>query len=445
MTRISAYPHVAIDRQDAPAITIENLSKTYRIYDRPRDRLLQSFYRGRRHLFREHPALKPVSLTVRRGETVGIVGTNGSGKSTLLQLICGTLSPSSGTVTTQGRISALLELGAGFNPEFTGRENLFLNASILGLSEAETAARYEDIVRFSGLDAAHLEAPVKTYSSGMFVRLAFAVAIAVEPDILIVDEALAVGDEAFQRKCFARLRGLQEQGTAILFVSHASQTIIDLCSRAIWLDDGEVLMEGSPKDVVAAYHKLIYAPAAEQPGIRRQLAAPSASASVAAPPEEGEFPESCVSYARNGGEITEPRLLDESGMPARQLEYGKSYRLTYRICFDRDLKNLKFAMFIKTKTGIELAGTVLHARRGALTGVEAGDVVEASFTFPCRLRPGMYYCNCGVTTQVEGEDVFVHRLVDVLHFRILPEAALRGDMEPRGIVDLEIVGRIKEG
>lgn len=427
-------------------LTIEHVSKTYRIYVRPRDRLLQSFYRSRKHLFHEHEALKPVSLNVRRGETVGIVGANGSGKSTLLQIVCGTLTPTGGNVQVEGRISALLELGAGFNPEFSGRENVFLNASILGLSDADIRARYDEIVRFSGLDAAHLEAPVKTYSSGMFVRLAFAVAIAVEPDILVVDEALAVGDEAFQRKCFARIRQLQERGTAILFVSHASQTIIDLCTRAVWFDAGDLMMEGAPKDVIAAYHKLVYAPAAEQPEIRRALLEKAKEPALPLPaPVAGEedYPESCVAYACNGGEIQNPCLLDEAGTPARHLEYGKTYRLSYRVAFDRDVSNLKFAMFIKTKTGIELAGTVLHALRGSLPEAKAGEVVEANFTFPCHLRPGMYYCNCGVTTLEGGEDVFVHRLVDALHFRILPESALRGDMEPRGIVDLDIKGEVR--
>jgi len=429
------------------AVVMEDVSKTYRIYARPRDRLLQSFYRSRKHLFEEHEALKPVTLSIKRGETVGIVGANGSGKSTLLQIVCGTLTPTSGRVRIEGRISALLELGAGFNPEFTGRENVFLNASILGLREEEIRAKYEDIVQFSGLDASHLESPVKTYSSGMFVRLAFAVAIAVEPDILVVDEALAVGDEAFQRKCFARIRQLQEQGTAILFVSHASQTVIDICTRAIWFDAGDLMMEGAPKDIIAAYHKLIYAPAAEQPEIRRQILAkgkePSLPLLSASPPEQ-EFPESCVSYPRNGGEIIRPRLLDGAGEPARHLVYGKNYRLTYQVKFDQPVEALKYAMFIKTKTGIELAGTVLHAQDGALGSVNAGDLVELSFDFPCHLRPGMYYCNCGVTKTVDGEDVFVHRLVDALHFRILPEESLRGDMEPRGIVDLDIKGSARK-
>ncbi len=444
----------AVPSEKEPAIDIENLSKTYRIYDRPQDRLLQSFYRGRRHLFREHEALKPLTLTIHQGETVGIVGSNGSGKSTLLQIICGTLSATGGDVMVNGRISALLELGAGFNPEFTGKENVFLNASILGMSEEQTRAKYDDIVRFSGLEEAQLACPVKTYSSGMYVRLAFAVAIAVKPDILIVDEALAVGDEAFQRKCFARIRQLQEEGTAILFVSHASRTIIDLCSRAILLDEGELLMEGAPKDVIASYHKMIYAPPAEQRHIRaaifeshRQgelsIASPEIAASTKTDPEE-EMPESCVEYASNGGVISAPRLADEMDEPTRFLTYGKTYAFSYRVRFERDFSGLKFAMFIKTQTGQELAGAVLHAMKESLPEVKAGDDIEVSFAFPCQLGPGLYYLNCGVTTLIEGEDVFIHRLVDAAHFRVLPEESLRGDMEPRGLVDLDIKGSIKK-
>jgi lipopolysaccharide transport system ATP-binding protein len=426
-------------------ISVTQASKTYRIYDRPQDRLLQSFYRHRRTLFREHEALKPTSLHVRPGETVGVVGSNGSGKSTLLQLICGTLTPSSGHVQVRGRVSALLELGAGFNPEFSGRENVFLNASILGLSQAETVEKYSGIVQFSGLSPELLERPVKTYSSGMYVRLAFAVAVAVEPDILIVDEALAVGDEAFQRKCYAHIRGLQERGTAILFVSHASQTIIDLCTRALLLDRGEMLMEAAPREVIAEYHKLIYAPVAEQEELRRRLLARTAQEEAPAPAaaitEAPPPPESMVAYAKNGGEILAPQLVDEHGARAQHLVHGARYHLLYRLRAERDLHPLRLAMFIKTKTGLELAGTLLHAARHQLpAGLRAGEEAELRFSFPCLLRPGVYYVNCGVTTLVEEEEVFVHRLVDALEFRVLPEFSLREDMEPRGIVDLEILG-----
>ncbi|MCK9174507.1 MAG: ABC transporter ATP-binding protein, partial [Desulforhopalus sp.] len=207
------------------AITVENLSKCYQIYDKPGDRLKQMIMRGRRHYYKEFWALRDVSFTIGRGETVGIVGQNGCGKSTLLQMVCGTLNPTEGKCQTRGRIAALLELGSGFNPEFTGRENVYMNGSVLGLTSAEIDSRFADIADFANIGD-FIEQPVKTYSSGMMVRLAFAVAINVDPEILIVDEALAVGDELFQRKCFSRLEEIRRKGATILFVSHSVGVVV---------------------------------------------------------------------------------------------------------------------------------------------------------------------------------------------------------------------------
>jgi lipopolysaccharide transport system ATP-binding protein len=251
-------------------ISIRNLGKCYRVYARPADRLKQALYRGRRRYFREVWALRDVSLEIEPGQTVGLVGRNGSGKSTLLQLICGTLTPTTGQVEIRGRVAALLELGAGFNPEFTGRENVHLNAAILGLSKAEVDARYDEIVAFSEIGD-FIDQPVKTYSSGMYVRLAFAVATCAEPDILIVDEALAVGDEAFQRKCYARLQSFKERGGTILFVSHNSSAVVELCDTAHLLDHGERLVSGRPKTVIGQYQKLLNTPASKLEAVRELI------------------------------------------------------------------------------------------------------------------------------------------------------------------------------
>jgi len=240
-------------------IKVENLSKCYQIYDKPRDRLKQfvlphlqrSMGRQPHQYFREFWALKDISFEVKKGETVGIVGCNGSGKSTLLQLICGTLSPTSGDIQTVGRIAALLELGSGFNLEFTGYENVYLNASVLGLKKEEIDARYEDILSFSGIGD-FINQPVKTYSSGMMLRLAFAVIAHVDADILVVDEALAVGDAVFTQKCMRFIRAFQEQGT-LLFVSHDMGSIVNLCSTAVWLDRGSARMQGAAKWISQAY------------------------------------------------------------------------------------------------------------------------------------------------------------------------------------------------
>lgn len=238
------------------AIRTHDLTKRYQLFDRPLDRLKQMLVRGRKQYYREFTALQGVSFELRHGEVLGLIGRNGAGKSTLLQLICGTLNPTSGQVQVQGRVAALLELGAGFNPEFSGRENIYLNASVLGLSKAEIDARYASIVEFAGIGD-FIEQPVKTYSSGMYVRLAFSIATSVDPDILIVDEALSVGDGAFARKSFDRIMQLKAKGATILFCSHSIYQIEALCTRAIWLEKGTVQMMGDPSSVAARYQNFL--------------------------------------------------------------------------------------------------------------------------------------------------------------------------------------------
>ena len=238
------------------AIQAQHLGKAFQLYDRPIDRLKQMLMRGRKRYYKEFAALHDVSFELRKGEVLGLVGRNGAGKSTLLQLICGTLSPSGGQVSVHGRVAALLELGAGFNPEFTGQENIYLNASILGLSKAEIDERYDAIVEFSGI-ADFINQPVKTYSSGMYVRLAFSIATSVDPDILVIDEALSVGDGAFARKSFDRIMRLKEKGATILFCSHSVYQIEALCTRALWLDKGVVQLLGDPATVVAGYQAFL--------------------------------------------------------------------------------------------------------------------------------------------------------------------------------------------
>ena len=238
------------------AIQIQDIGKCYPIYAKPSDRLKQALWPGKKCFYKEFWALKGVSLNINREETVGIIGSNGSGKSTLLQLICGNVKPTMGELEIHGRVSALLELGAGFNPEFTGRENVYLNAAIMGLTREETEDRFEEIVSFADIGD-FLERPVKTYSSGMYVRLAFAVAINVSPDILLIDEALSVGDARFQQKCMAKIRQFCKSGT-VIFVSHDTSAITELCTRAIWLDSGKVLMDSTPKKVVEKYLSYMY-------------------------------------------------------------------------------------------------------------------------------------------------------------------------------------------
>lgn len=250
-----------------PAVSVKNLSKCYHLYDHPADRLKQFLWRGRRQYFREFWALRELSLDIMPGDVLGVVGRNGAGKSTLLQLLCGTTNPTSGSVTVHGRIAALLELGAGFNPEFSGRENVLMSAAILGLSKPEIDARFEEIVEFSGIRE-FIDQPVKTYSSGMYVRLAFSVATSVDPDILVIDEALSVGDGAFARKSFDRIMRLKNEGKTILFCSHSLYQVEVLCNRVLWLDKGEMRALGDPGSVNSAYGTFLDAEAGKYMPVR---------------------------------------------------------------------------------------------------------------------------------------------------------------------------------
>ncbi len=420
------------------AISVRDLSKCFQIYDKPRDRLLQMFVRGHKKFYREFWALKNVSFDIRRGETVGIVGRNGSGKSTLLQVICGTLNPTSGSVTTHGRIAALLELGSGFNPEFTGRENVYLNASVLGLSDAEIDARYDEIVAFAGIGD-FISQPVKTYSSGMLVRLAFAVAINVDPEILVVDEALSVGDELFQRKCFARIEAIRAKGATILFVSHSGSTIVDLCDTAILMDGGDKLLEGVPKQIVGRYQKLLYAPPDKQAEVREQIQraeesrlnlgvdnvhSEHAQALLPEAEEQERFdsslkPSSTIEYESNGALIESVEIRTLGDRRVNILLRGREYRYVYAVRFLEAASNVRFGMLIKTLNGIELGGAVSSpTTQIALERVAAGTVYKVEFRFSCSLNAGLYFLNAGVAGAINGEERYLHRLLDVSMFRV---------------------------
>ncbi|HBO8103063.1 TPA: ABC transporter ATP-binding protein [Pseudomonas aeruginosa] len=459
------------------AIKVENLSKCYHIYDQPRDRLKQmtlprlqrAIGMQPRQYFREFWALKDVSFEVKKGETVGIIGRNGSGKSTLLQMICGTLNPSSGSIRTCGRIAALLELGAGFNPEFTGRDNVYLNGAVLGLSRDEVDARFDEIVTFAEIGD-FIEQPVKTYSSGMMVRLAFAVAINVDPQILVVDEALSVGDELFQRKCFSRIENIRKAGATILFVSHAGGTVVELCERVLLVDSGERLAMGLPKQMVARYQKLLYAPSEKREIIREEIRridklgeydalltdevlkfnadkdqGLDAQVSLAAEEMADYYdphlkPSSTVVYESYGAFIEDPAIYSAFGERVNQLTRGKTYYYRYRIRFDQPASNVRFGMLIKTTSGVELGGAVSAAsNRKSLPFVTGGSVYEVEFAFVCRLNSGVYFLNAGVVGDLNGSETYLHRLIDVAMFRVNSELASLGT----GIVDFNCVPKIE--
>lgn len=422
------------------AISVQGLGKAFPIYRQAHHRLLQMLMPGpEARWYDEFHALRGVDLEIFRGETVGIVGRNGSGKSTLLQLICGTLTPSCGSVEVNGRIAALLELGAGFNPEFTGRENIFLNGTVLGLTTAEIAARLERITEFADIGG-FIDQPVKTYSSGMYVRLAFAVAINVDPEILVVDEALSVGDEAFQRKCFAKIEEIRDRGATILFVSHSAGTVIDLCDRAFLLDGGELLTQGKPKDVVSLYQKLLYAPeervASIRDAIRMQipLDTPGEAATFATMPaqepvdeaeaywDEGLQPTSTVRYEPRGATIVDPHLETLDGRRVNVITAGYDYVYRYRVCAQQGLAGVRCGMMIKTKTGVDVAGTASASPGAAIPIVDAGSVLDVRFRFHCTLAAGTYFLNAGVLALQGGGEDYVDRMLDVAMFRVVPDS-----------------------
>ncbi len=424
------------------AIQVENLSKTYHIYDQPRDRLKQMFFWGRRQYYREFWALKDVSFDVRRGETVGIVGRNGSGKSTLLQLICGTLNPTGGQIMTNGRIAALLELGTGFNPDFTGRENVYMNAAVLGLSKEEIDDRFDDIASFADIGD-FIEQPVKTYSSGMAVRLAFAVQAVIDPDIFVVDEALAVGDEKFQRKCFARLEDLKRRGSSILFVSHSPASIVELCDRTLLLDHGARLMYNSAPQVIRAYQKLIYAPddeairlvqeyrAADQLGGRTasDLADNTASLSqgesaiVPNEPSEPTFdpgllPETTTVYPAQGAEIDSIQILDAKGHVVNVLHPGGSYQFVVSGRFFNSFAGIFIGIHIKSISGLVITGQ-RYPEEGKYVELDsAGKSFKISFGFRMDVLPGVYFVGGGIWSSQEPN--CVHRILDAIMFRVVP-------------------------
>ncbi|MES2819531.1 MAG: ABC transporter ATP-binding protein [Pseudomonadota bacterium] len=419
------------------AIRVSGIGKRFRIYDSHRARLLQLF--RKKPLYTEFPALEGVSFVVQKGETVGIVGRNGSGKSTLLQIICGTLTPSAGEVFVSGRVAALLELGAGFKPEFSGRENVYMNASVLGLADAQTSERFSAIEAFADIGE-FIDQPVKLYSSGMLVRLAFAVAIHVDPQILIVDEALAVGDELFQRKCYARIEDIKARGATILFVSHASNTVLGLCDRAILLDGGRKLAEGPPKTVIAHYQRLLNAPADKAALLREQilsgmvaLDADSTSAAptgpLASPSSHDGFDPHLVSrtvlsYESRGARITDPELYNAQGQKVNCLKTGDTYCYRYRVHFQRDARNVRFGMLLKTTTGVELGGaTSAKQIANGIAAIAAGSVLCVEYRFTCRLNEGVYFLNAGVSGDCGEGFQHLHRVLDALCFRVNPDDA----------------------
>jgi len=432
------------------AIKVEHLSKCFQIYAQPHDRLKQSIYprlqrllgRQDKQYYQEFWALKDVSFEIKKGETVGIIGRNGSGKSTLLQMICGTLNPTQGSIQTNGRIAALLELGSGFNPEFTGRENVYLNAAVLGLTRAETEARFDDILAFADIGD-FIEQPVKTYSSGMMVRLAFAVIAHVDADILVVDEALAVGDAFFTQKCMRFLREFMKNGT-VLFVSHDTAAVKNFCSFAVWLDKGSVVQEGAPKEVCELYLQAFYeaqqgdaarARLAVQRRPQRQLAERQDQrrqfingSNLRNDLQVFRFDAASAAFGKGGAQIVHVEFLDAHGAPLAWVVGGEEVTLRVVASVREPLQAPIIGFVVKDRLGQALFGdnTYLSYASEPLA-CEDGDEIQADFRFVMPILPvGDYSINAAIASGTQEQHVQHHWMHDAVLFKSESTSASTG-------------------
>ena len=420
------------------AIRVTNLSKRYEIYANPRDRLKQFFAprlqrlarQSPKQYFREFWALKDVSFEIKKGETVGIIGRNGSGKSTLLQMICGTLNPTGGSIQTNGRIAALLELGSGFNPEFTGRENVYMNASVLGLSNKEIDKRFNDITAFADIGD-FIGQPVKTYSSGMMVRLAFAVIAHADADILVVDEALAVGDAFFTQKCMRFLRNFMKNGT-VLFVSHDTGSIKNMCNYAVWLEKGQVIQEGAPKEVCELYLEAFYEAQQGTSSTTKLRAFKKTDDSLPLKDQRLEFintsnlrndlkifkfdPEA-ASFGKGEARIHDVRLLNDNEHPMAWIVGGEKVILRIKVTVAKDLHSPIVGFYVKDRLGQTLFGdNTFLSYREQPAHCQEGSELQADFTFNMPLLPSGDY---SISTAVANGTQEVHEQHHWIHDAVL--------------------------
>lgn len=400
------------------AIEATNIVKVYKLYDKLRDRMFDAFGLGKKK-HKLYYALNGVSLKVYQGETVGIIGTNGSGKSTLLKIITGVLNQTSGEISVNGRISALLELGAGFNMEYNGIENIYLNGTMMGFSEKEIDSKLPEILEFADIGD-YVYQPVKTYSSGMFVRLAFAVAINIEPEILIVDEALSVGDVFFQAKCYHKFEEFKAMGKTIVFVSHDLGSISKYCDRVFLLNKGNLLGEGSPKEMIDAYKRVLvgqYEEDGEAEQDIQTVGEPIGQKEKVAPGQNSKV----LEYGTKQGEIMECFITDDRGVRSNSILKHSDFTIHMKVRFHEDIKAPIFAFSIKNSIGVEITGTNTMVEKAFLGSVRAGDIKEITFTQNMTLQGGEYLLSLGLTGY--NGDVFevYHRLYDVINITVISD------------------------
>ena len=421
----------AMDNQERkPAITVKDLKKVYKLYDKPSDRFKEAFGLTRKKA-KEHYALNGVSLEILQGETVGIIGTNGSGKSTILKIITGVLSPTSGKVNVSGRISALLELGAGFNMEYNGIENVYLNGTMMGFSQKEIDAKLPEILKFADIGD-YVYQPVKTYSSGMFVRLAFAVAINIDPEILIVDEALSVGDVFFQAKCYHKFEEFKKMGKTIVFVSHDLSSISKYCDRVYLLNQGNLLGEGSPKEMIDAYKRVLVG----------QYEIHDKEDMDIHIPENVLNPE-LLEYGTKQAEMTEFYITDDKGVKTTAVIKGTEFTIHVKVAFRDRIVAPIFAFSFKNIKGTEITGTNSMIEKAFLEPVETGVVKEVTFKQNMSLQGGEYLLSLGVTGYEGSEFQVYHRLYDVLNVTVVSDKDTVGFYDMNSKVEVKNAAKDK--
>lgn len=433
---------------EIPAISLKGVSKYYKLYKASKDRLKEALHPFGKQYHENYYAIRDLDLEVKRGEILGIVGRNGCGKSTLLKLISRVLQPNAGEVRVHGKITALLELGAGFNPEFTGRENIRFYSTILGLSAQEIERLTPTVIEFAELGQ-FIDQPVKTYSSGMKSRLGFAVAVHVEPDILILNEVLAVGDAVFKRKCFAKMEEFFRAGKTVLFVSHDANAVNKLCTRAALLHGGNIILDGKPSDVTRYYEKLAYTNEQNQPAVLAEIASfQQQPRTSTAPAAQSEAPsagnsspyyiaelisKSALAYPTDRAEILDPHITTTSGERVNVLLSGGSYIYCYHVHFQGEAHKVSFGMQIKDLHGVAISAASLASDPVRLIEhIPSDTTLKITWPFNCHLLEGHYFTNAGVSENINSDMVVLARFVDAMIFKVIaPKNCL-----VKGIVDL---------
>lgn len=413
------------------AIRVDDISKMYKLYDKPSDRFKEALGLTKEKKYHEHYALNHVSFDVKKGETVGIIGTNGSGKSTILKIITGVLNPTGGNLTVNGRISALLELGAGFNMEYTGIENIYLNGTMMGFSKEEIDSRLDSILQFADIgDFVHQ--PVKTYSSGMFVRLAFAVAINIDPEILIVDEALSVGDVFFQVKCYHKFEEFKKMGKTILFVSHDLGSISKYCDRVILLNKGQKIAEGEPKKIVDMYKQVLV----EQEEVRDVPQEHKEDETVGCWKEKMEVNPNYIDYGEKAAEIVDFAIVDDRGEITSNIQKDSEFTIKFKVLFHRDIEEPIFAFTIKDLQGTEVTGTNTMYESISTGTVKEGEVRTVEFKQKMNLQGRNYLLALGCVGFSENKFSVYHRLYDLCNINVISDKNTVGfyDMESEVVI-----------